>query len=137
MDDLTQYILKELAVDPDNIHGTIIPREMLLSDSVYNKIRPKIPELKKKFSTSYMTCLHENAGKTQKWPMLNLVRQLLSTYHYQMKPIRKSDGYTKDGVKKYKRFFMVSRLQKGMSPRNANSDHDASHEEESAELVMT
>ncbi len=66
MDDLTQYILKELAVDPDNMHGTIIPREMLLSDSVYEKIRPKIPELKKRFSTSYLTCLHENAGKTQK-----------------------------------------------------------------------
>lgn len=136
MDDLTQYILKELAVDPDNMHGTIIPREMLLSDSVYEKIRPKIPELKKRFSTSYLTCLHENAGKTQKWPMLNLVRQLLGTYHYQMKPIRKSDGYTKDGIKKYKRFFMVARLQKGASPcKDNNIEHDMSHEEESLELT--
>lgn len=137
MDDLTQYILKELAVDPDNINGTIIPREMLLSNFVYEKIRPKIPELKKKFSTSYMTCLHENAGKTQKWPMLNLVRQLLSTYHYQMKPIRKSDGYTKDGVKKYKRFFMVSKLQKGVPPSNDSSVHATSHEEEPVEFGVT
>ena len=27
-----------------------------------------------------------------------------------MKPIRKSDGYTPQGVKKYKRFFLISKI---------------------------
>jgi hypothetical protein len=35
------------------------------------------------------------------------VRQILHVYGYNMKPIRKSDGYTADGVKKFKRFFLI------------------------------
>ena len=29
---------------------------------------------------------------------------------YEMKPIRKSDGYTKDGKKKYIRFFLIQKV---------------------------
>ena len=101
----------------------MIPREMLLSDAVYEKIKPKIPELKQNFSSSYMTSLHENADKTQKWPLLNLVRQILSTHHYQMKPHRKSDGYTKEGVKKYKRFFLIVK-EKKIEPKQTDSLFD-------------
>ena len=43
--------------------------------------------------------------KKQKWPLLNLVRQILKVNNYRMKPIRKSDGKTKLGKKKYIRFF--------------------------------
>ena len=28
-----------------------------------------------------------------------------------MKPIRKSDGYTKEGKKKYKRFFLITKVK--------------------------
>jgi hypothetical protein len=54
-----------------------------------------------------MTSLQKNAEKEQKWPLLNLVRQILNVYNYKMEPIRKSDGYTLEGVKKYKRFFQI------------------------------
>ena len=56
-----------------------------------------------------MTSLQKNAEKEQKWPLLNLVRQILNIYNYQMTPIRKSDGYTLEGVKKYKRFFQITK----------------------------
>jgi hypothetical protein len=56
-----------------------------------------------------MTSLQESAGKEQKWPLLNLVRQILSVYKFDMNPVRKSDGYTPEGIKKYKRFFMVKK----------------------------
>ena len=46
-----------------------------------------------------MTSLHQKAGEHQKWPLLNLVRQILRACNYQMVPIRKSNGYTKDGKK--------------------------------------
>lgn len=122
MDENSKVILNEIGVEPnlDTIEGTMIPREMLLSDAVYEKVKPKIPELKQNFSSSYMTSLHENAGKTQKWPLLNLVRQILSTHHYQMKPHRKSDGYTKEGVKKYKRFFLIVK-EKKLEPKQPDS----------------
>jgi len=128
MDELTQYILKELAIEPENINGTIIPREMLLGDSIYDKVKPRLPEFKKKFSTSYMTCLHDNAKQNQRWPMVNLVRQILATYKYQMKPIRKSDGYTKDGIKKYKRYFMVSKINTDKHEQSSNNVTDDEEE---------
>ena len=51
----------------------------------------------------------KNADKSQKWPLLNLVRQILNVYHYKMEPIRKADGYTLEGVKKYRRFFQIKK----------------------------
>jgi hypothetical protein len=56
-----------------------------------------------------MTSLQKNADKSQKWPLLNLVRQILNVYNYKMDPIRKSDGYTLEGVKKYKRYFLINK----------------------------
>lgn len=110
MDDTIREILKAADIDPDCLDGALIPRDMLISNSIYEKIQEKIPDLKKKFSSSYMTSLHKGAKDQQKWPLLNLVRQVLHTYRYQMKPIRKSDGYTPQGVKKYKRYFLISKI---------------------------
>jgi hypothetical protein len=91
------------------LDGLTIPRETFISSSKYNEIQQLIPKLKKQFSSSCMTCLQETAGISQKWPLLNLVRQILSVYRYKMIPIRKSDGYTSEGVKKYKRFFSIEK----------------------------
>ena len=42
-----------------------------------------------------MTSLQTNAPGKQKWPLLNLVRQILKAIDYKMTPQRKSNGYTK------------------------------------------
>jgi len=110
MDETSKQILLAVGVKLDgleDLNGQIIPREVLLSDSKYNAVKILIPELKATFSSSIMTSLQSNASKEQSWPLLNLVRQILSMYKHNMKPIRKSDGYTKEGVKKYKRFFEI------------------------------
>lgn len=93
----------------DELNGLIIPRDVLLSDSKYNEVKKTIPELKKNYSSTFMTSLHKNAEKIQKWPLLNLVRQILNTYHFKMEPIRRADGYTLEGVKKYKRYFQIKK----------------------------
>ena len=91
----------------DDINGMSISREILLSDNKYDELKHFIPELKTKYSSSFMTSLQKNADKSQKWPLLNLIRQILHVYGYKMEPIRKSDGYTLEGVKKYKRYFLI------------------------------
>jgi hypothetical protein len=98
-------------VEIKDIDGFIIPRELLLSDNKYEEIKKLIPEIKKKYSSSFMTSLQKNADKNQKWPLLNLIRQILSVYDFKMKPIRKADGYTLDGIKKYKRYFEIQHKQ--------------------------
>ena len=94
------------------LDGHHIPREQLLCDTKYEELKTIIPKLKKNFSSSFMTSLHKNADKDQKWPLLNLVRQILTTYQFKMIPIRKSDGYTLEGIKKYKRFFEIKKIIK-------------------------
>ena len=112
MEEESKQILKIIGFEFDelkDVDGLIIPRETLLSDTVYEQVKTKIPELKKNYSSSFMTSLQKNAEKSQKWPLLNLVRQILNVYHYKMEPIRKADGYTLEGVKKYRRFFQIKK----------------------------
>lgn len=97
--------------DFDTLDGMLIPRDMLLSDKKYDKIQNHILELKKAFSSSSLTSLQSNATKKQRWPLLNLVRQILKTNDYRMKPLRKSNGYTEDGKKKYLRFFIITKIK--------------------------
>ncbi len=110
MDEDSKKILNIADIIFDSINeleNFFIPRETLLSDLKYEEVKKLIPDLKKNFSSSSMTSLQKNAEKEQRWPLLNLVRQILNNYGYKMVPIRKSDGYTLEGVKKYKRFFQI------------------------------
>ena len=112
MDNESKIILKNVGLVFETLHelnGALIPREQLLSDNKYDEIKKLIPDLKKNYSSSLMTSLQKTAEKTQRWPLLNLIRQILNNYNYKMEPVRKSDGYTLDGIKKYKRFFLLER----------------------------
>jgi len=91
----------------NDLDGLLIPREQFLCEAKYEKLKNIIPELKKKFSSSFMTSLQKKAETKQKWPLINLIRQILLVYNFLLTPIRKCDGYTSDGVKKYKRFFKI------------------------------
>lgn len=93
----------------NELDGHLFERDLLLNNNKYNNIQNKLPQLKNELSSSCLTFLHNNALSKQKWPLINMVRQILGHYNYDMFPIRKSDGYTKDGIKKYKRFFLIKR----------------------------
>jgi len=112
MDEEIKNIFKIIGLEINNFNeldGILIIRDNLLSDEKYDEIKHIIPELKKNYSSSFMTSLQKNAEKEQKWPLLNLIRQILHVYGYKMEPIRKSDGYTLEGVKKYKRYFLINK----------------------------
>ena len=113
MDEDSKQILNIVGINIESIDDLdfLLPREQLLCDLKYKEIQILIPNLKKKFTSSLMTSLQKNAKTQQKWPLLNLVRQILSNYNYQMEPIRKSDGYTLEGIKKYKRFFQIKKIK--------------------------
>ena len=95
----------------DNLDGFKIPREVLLSEERYNEITKEIPSLKTIYSSSYMTSLQKNAKKNQQWPLINIVRQVLKSCGYSMKPLRVANGYTKSGKKLYRRFFVISKIE--------------------------
>ena len=114
MDDNIKHIFEKIGFkieDLSDLDNLIIPREKLLDDDKYDEIQTLIPDLKKLFSSKTMTCLQKTANINQKWPLLNLIRQILNAYNYEMEPIRKSDGYTLEGIKKYKRFFQIKKVK--------------------------
>ena len=59
-----------------------------------------------------MTALHNSAKDKQRWPLLNLIRQLLKRCDFSLTPKRISNGITKDGKKIYKRFYVIQKLNK-------------------------
>jgi hypothetical protein len=89
----------------------LLPRELFFNDSVYKQLKEKIPELKLLFSSSYLTALQAPAENTQKWPQLNLIRQVLRSCNFKLTPKRVSDGYSVDGKKKYKRMFIIEKMR--------------------------
>jgi hypothetical protein len=100
----------------DDAKGLFIEREQLLCDKKYEEVKKLIPKLKQTYSSSFLTSMQKNADKTQKWPLINLVRQMFSIHGYKLEPVRKSNGYTLDGVKKYKRFFLIREKTVDSSP---------------------
>lgn len=94
------------------LDGFIISRDTLISNELYNNIKKEINSLKSILHSSVNTSVHKTAQTNQKWPLINLIRQLLKHYNYNLSPKRIADGYTKDGKKKYKRFFEIKKISK-------------------------
>jgi len=127
MDEISKKILNSIGIFFNELHeldGQFIPREQFISDSKYEELKNLIPELKKHYSSSFMTSLQKNANVYQRWPLLNLIRQILNTFGFKMDPIRKSDGYTLDGIKKYKRFFQIVKKKKKNIPDETENDNE-------------
>jgi len=111
MDEISKKILYDiLHLNPDQLNEACISREVLLNDTKYEEIKHIIPELKKNMNSTFLTALHEDAEEKQRWPLLNLIRQILHVYKYKMEPIRKADGYTVDKKKKFKRYFIIRNM---------------------------
>lgn len=111
--------------DVNNLDGTIIYRDTLLNPNLYDKIKQDIPSLKNILNSSTYTSVQKNAENNQRWPLINLVRQILKRYNYELKPKRLADGYTKDGQKKYKRLFEIKK--KSIDIKDITIEDDSLH----------
>jgi hypothetical protein len=97
----------------EQLHGTLVIRDVFLNTQKYNSIvqHSDFHKVKDVLSSSSNTAVHKSAKEKQKFPLLNLVRQLLRTIHYKMTPIRKSDGYNSEGKKQFKRYFLIEKMK--------------------------
>ena len=88
-----------------------LPRDFFINNNLYKELKEsQIPELKLMLSSSYLTALQTPAEKNQRWPLLNLIRQVLRSCNYKLTPKRIANGYTIDGKKKYKRLFIIEKM---------------------------
>ena len=113
MDEKCKIILDEIGIkfnELPELNDRIYIRDLFIDLNKYEKIKCHLNDLKEILSSSHLTCLHNNAVQRQKWPLLNLVRQILNTYGYDMYPFKKSNGYTEEGKKKFKRYFQIKKI---------------------------
>ena len=113
--------------DETQLDGQLIPRDILLSPNTYEEVKAEIAVLKRKFSSSALTSLQSGAQKEQKWPLLNLVRQILRVCNYKMEPVRRSDGYDDEGKKKYKNILLGMKRRVQVLFNIALKDHQLTY----------
>ena len=133
---LIKNFLSQCGIEFENfqdLDGMIIPREILLSENTYLKIKPIILELKKIFSSSSHTSMQMIAFKKQRWPLINLVRQVLRSCEYSLAPKRICDGYGKDGQKKFRRIFIINKLNKKIISIHNQENNEENNEEKTEE----
>jgi len=132
---LTKDFLNKCSIvfeDLAQLDGMEIPRDVFLNEKAYNDVQEDIQKMKKIYSSGSLTCLQKNAKQRQKWPLLNLVRQILKCNSYEMHPIRKSNGYTHEGKKKNLRFFVIKKIK---SVKNKKEEISENIVENVVELV--
>jgi len=95
----------------ESLEELYIKRDKLINIEAYENLDSSIIKLKDTFSTSSITSLQDSAKQRQKWPLLNLIRQLLKINGFVLKPFRKSAGYTASGKKKYERYFHIEKKE--------------------------
>jgi hypothetical protein len=91
------------------LDGLMLYRNDYIFSNKYEKIKLIVYDLKKILSSSIYTSLHTDAEKKQRFPLINIIRQVLKSIEYKLTPKRMSDGYTSDGIKKYKRIFIIEK----------------------------
>ena len=95
------------AGSPDSgLAGLQLDRDVLLCSHRYEQAKALIPEFRLCLSSSRLTSLQATAGR-QRWPLLNLVRQVLTAAGFKLLPRRRSAGYGPGRKKLYSRGFLV------------------------------
>ena len=104
---LLNYNVKEMK----DLEDIVIQREKLLEKNTEKKILELVPELKEVYNSSYLTCLHDNSIFKQKFPAINLIRQVLKCNYLALTPKIVSCGYEKlTGRKIVSRIFVIDKI---------------------------
>ena len=123
-DGLMKFVCTALHIEPNELKdGLLIERDMLISKEKYEALKPHIADLKKIFSSKCMTSMHTCAEYNQRWPCLNLVRQVLKRMGYDIVPERRCAGRDEDGKKIFERFFKLHKRENGETI-TAGVEHD-------------
>ena len=96
--------------DVSELTNVTIQRDILLHKNTKQKFLDLIPEFKLVYKSSYLNCLHDNSIYKQKFPAINIMRQVLKCNYLSLTPKIVSNGYEKvTGKKKVSRIFTIEK----------------------------
>ena len=93
-------IVKNDIKKDENIENLIIDKEQLKQREIIYKLMELIPKLKTKYNSNMLNCLHRNSLSKQKFPAVNMLRQILKCNNYKLDPYVICNGYNKSNGKK-------------------------------------
>lgn len=105
--DLTQILALLNQINIKTLEdASYIDRELLISQDTVKKFYNRADELRKIYSSDRLTSLHKNALDKQRYPAINLLRQILREHDYRLVPHVVNKGY--DGKTKIvERYFSI------------------------------
>ena len=107
--DILFSLLKIINIDIDSLdklNNCNIERDLLMDDDVIEQYYKFIPKLKEFYNSDELTCLHKNSLQKQKFPAINMLRQILKASGFLLKPKVVCLGYIgKDKITK--RYFII------------------------------
>ena len=97
----------------DDLEGKVIERDVLLMENVSKHLLSFQDKIKESgYKTGTLTSLHKNNNSKQKWPEVNILRQLLKCNGIKLRPFTKSNGYDKKtGKKNVIRYYRFEKLE--------------------------
>ena len=101
--------MKIINIDVDNkneLDEFTFERDILIDPNVIDKYCEMIPELKIHYHSDTLTCLHKNSTQKQRFPAINMLRQILRCNGFKLKPKVVSLGYV-NHIKVIKRYFTI------------------------------
>jgi len=104
----------------EDLLNIILRQDTLKDRNLIEELYRKAPNLKSFYNSSKLTCLHKNSLDKQKFPAVNMYRQLLKCNNLKMEPYVVSKGYNKySGKKIVERFYRIKEL-KSKDDKNDN-----------------
>ena len=116
MDDIIVTLFQLLQIDiqkEEDLFKLMIPQENLKTpEAIVSFSNDKMKEFIKKcdYSSEYLNCLHEESRTKQKFPAVNMVRQILRCNKYHLYPHVICRGYTSNGKKIRERYYCIRKL---------------------------
>ena len=95
-----------------DIENLSLDHSQLRSKEIKDKFYKLIPEMKELYDSHHLTCLHNNSNKKQKFPAVNMIRQILKYNGYKLTPKVISKGYnpfTKHKITE--RFYIINKSE--------------------------
>ena len=109
--DLLKDIFSALEInisERNDISNLILKQDTLKSKTLITDLNEKVPNLKSYYNSSKLTCLHKNSLDKQKFPAVNMLRQILKCNSFKMEPYVISKGYDKfSGKKLVERYYRM------------------------------
>ena len=118
MKDLNFELIKEIfsiikldIYSYEDLNNLTLSNIYLRSKEFNEKIVEMIPKLKKKYKSHKLTCLHKNSLEKQKFPTINMIRQILKCNYLKLQPYTVCKGYDKITKQKIlERYFIIKEI---------------------------